>query len=282
MAAMAGCAVLWSCGGILIKLVNWHPLAIAGTRSLVAGLFILLVLKKPRFTFSWIQILAALSYSLTMILFVAATRTTTAANAILLQYTAPVYVAILGGMILKEKPSIHHWMALVTIILGLTLFFKDALAPGQAAGNLLGLGSGLSFALFSIFMRLQKDGSPLESLLLANLLTALIGIPFYFQGPGPDMTGWLSIGALGIFQSGLSLILFSYGIKRITALSAMLIAALEPLLNPVWVFLFTGEKPGYWSLIGGLTILSAVTVSSALSARKTGKVSVKSQLIQRR
>ena len=179
---------------------------------------------------------------MTMILFVSATRTTSAANAILLQYTAPVYVAILGGVFLKEKPSIHHWLALVTIIMGLTLFFKDDLGPGQRVGNLLGLGSGLSFALFSIFMRLQKEGSPLESILLANLLTALIGIPFYFQGSGPHLTGWLSIGALGIFQSGSSLILFSYGIKRITALSAMLIAALGTTVKPVWVFFFTGEN----------------------------------------
>ncbi|QEN09694.1 EamA/RhaT family transporter [Oceanispirochaeta crateris] len=268
MAAMAACAVLWSCGGILIKLVNWHPLATAGIRSILAGAFILLILKKPRFRFSKIEIMAALAHSLTMIFFVSATRTTTAANAILLQYTAPIYVAILGGFILKEKPSIHHWLALVTILLGLGLFFKDELGPGHGLGNLLGLASGISFALFSIFMRLQKEGNPLESLLLSNFLTALIGIPFYFQGPGPDLTGWLSIGALGIFQTGLSLMLFSYGIKRIRALSAMLIAALEPLLNPLWVFLITGEKPGYWSLIGGLIILSAVTSSSVLSSLK--------------
>ena len=272
MAAVAACALLWSCGGLFIKLVNWHPLAIAGSRSIIAGLFIMVILKKPKFRFTPVQIMTALAHSLTMILFVIATRTTTAANAILLQYTAPVYVTILGWWILGEKPSYHHWLALISILAGLTLFFKDDLSAGQGLGNIVALGSGITFGLFSIFMRRQKSGSPLESLFLSNLITAVVGIPFYFSSPLPDMTGWLSIAALGFFQTGLSLVFFSYGIKRITALSAMLIAALEPMLNPVWVFLVTGERPGVWSLIGGVIIITAVTLSSILSSKKPREV----------
>jgi len=272
MAAVAVCALLWSCGGLFIKLVNWHPLAISGSRSVIASVFILIILKKLPLRFTPVQILTALAHSLTMILFVMATRSTTAANAILLQYTAPIYVAILGWWILGEKPSYHHWIALVSILLGLTLFFKDDLSAGQGLGNIIALGSGITFGLFSIFMRRQKSGSPLESLFLSNLITAIAGIPFYFSSPLPDMTGWLSIGALGVFQTGLSLVLFSYGIKHITALSAMLIAALEPMLNPLWVFLVTGERPGIWSFLGGLIILTAVTLSSILSAGKPREV----------
>ncbi|MDC7241798.1 MAG: DMT family transporter, partial [Spirochaetales bacterium] len=108
----------------------------------------------------------------------------------------------------------------------------------------------------------------------SNLITAVIALPFFLKGPAPDFTGWMSIGALGIFQTGLALVLFSGGIKKIRAITAMLIAALEPLLNPVWVFLFYGEKPGTWALIGGAIILTAVTLSSILSSaedRRAGK-----------
>ncbi len=271
MLAIAACALLWSTGGLFIKLVDWHPMAIAGMRSLIAGLVLVAFLKKPQFTFAPAQILAALAHSATMILFVAATRSTTAANAILLQYTAPVYVALIGWVLLKEKPSPHHWAALAAVIFGMVLFFKDELEPGYLIGNIMALASGVTFALFSLFMRMQKNGSPMESMLLSNALTFLIGIPFFRAAPAPDLTGWMSLAALGLFQTGLSLVMFTRGIVRITALSAMLIAALEPLLNPVWVFFFAGERPGLWSVVGGLVILVAVTLSSVFTALKPGR-----------
>ena len=266
IAALAACAILWSTGGIFIKMVDWNPMAIAGSRSLVAGIFILAVTGRPEIKFTRARILAALAHSLTMILFVIANKMTSAANAILLQYTAPVYVALLGWLMLKEKPSWHHWAALTAVLGGMLLFFRDDLSPGNRIGNLVALGSGVSFALFSLFMRMQKNGSNRESVLLSNMITAVVAIPFYFKGPAPDVTGWMSIGALGIFQTGLALVLFSAGIKKIRAITAMLIAALEPLLNPVWVFIFTGERPGSWALLGGGVILTAVTLSSLLSA----------------
>jgi len=267
MLAVAACAILWSSGGIFIKLVDWHPLAIAGIRSLIASIVILAVLKRPRFSFSSSQILAALFHAGTMMLFVSATRTTTAANAIILQFTAPIYVAVLGWGILGEKPSVQHWAALGAVAAGMVLFFRDELAPGHMAGNIMAAGSGVTFALFSIFMRRQKDGSPMESMLLSNVRVALIGLPFYVRGPVPDAAGWISVACLGLFQTGLALLLFTRGIRRITALSAMLIAVLEPLLNPVWVVLFTGERPGPWALAGGGVILVSVTASSVMSVR---------------
>jgi drug/metabolite transporter (DMT)-like permease len=265
MLAVAACAVLWSTGGIFIKLVNWHPLAIAGIRSLIAAVVILAVLKRPKITFSLPQIFAAVFHAGTMMLFVAATRSTTAANAIILQFTAPIYVAILGWGMLGEKPAVHHWAALAAAAAGMVLFFQDELAPGFLAGNLMAAGSGVTFAMFSIFMRRQKDGSPLESMLLSNILVALIGLPFYGRGPAPDVVGWVSVACLGLFQTGVALLLFTRGIRRITALSAMLIAILEPLLNPLWVLIFTGEKPGPWALVGGSVILVSVTASSVVS-----------------
>jgi drug/metabolite transporter (DMT)-like permease len=265
--AMAICAVLWSSGGLFIKIVEWHPLAIAGVRSAVAGLVILAAVGRPRFTFSVDQILATVFHTGTMVLFVASTRTTTAANAIFLQFTAPVYVAFLGWWILGEKPAGHHWAALAAVGIGMGLLFRDQIGSGGRLGNILGAASGVSFGLFSVFMRRQKDGSPLESLLLSNLLTVLIGIPFYTKAVPTDGISWAAMAALGIFQTGLSLLLFTRAIKRITALSAMLISSLEPLLNPVWVFWVTGERPGVWGVLGGLVILASVTTSSILSIR---------------
>jgi len=271
MAALAACAVLWSSGGLLIKLVDWHPLAIAGARSGVALLMILFVRGRRPLRITPTLLLASLFHAGTMILFVAGTRLTTAANAILLQYSAPVYVAVLGWAMLKEKPAAHHWAALAAVAAGLLLFFRDNLAGGQLTGNILAIGSGITFALFSLFMRKQKDAEPLDSIVISNILTVLVGVPFYGRGNLPDAVGWAAVAGLGLFQTGLALMFFSYGIRRITALSAMLIATLEPMLNPVWVFLVLGERPGMWPLIGGGIILLSVTVSSVLSIIRPGE-----------
>jgi drug/metabolite transporter (DMT)-like permease len=266
--AVAGCALLWSTGGIFIKLVDWHPFAIAGTRSLISAIVLLVWLRRPKFSFSPPQIAAALCNAMTMIIFVNANKLTTAANAILLQYSAPIFVAIIGWAVLKEKPSWDNWVALAAVCGGMILFFLDKLSAGSGLGNLLAILSGVTFALFSIFMRMQKSGSPLESIVISHLLTFLISIPF-IAGAGLPGAGWPALIALGVFQVGLSSILFSYGIKHTRAITAMLIAVLEPILNPLWVFIFVGEQPGFWALVGGAIIVAAVTVSSVISVRRS-------------
>jgi drug/metabolite transporter (DMT)-like permease len=264
-----GAGLLWSLGGLLIKSVDWNPLAIAGARSAIASLLVLAVLRRPKLTWSRAQVGGALAYAATVILFVAANKLTTAANAILLQYTAPVYTAILGARFLGERATRGDWVTIVIVIFGVMMFFLDHWTFGGLAGNLLALISGLAFSLLGVFLRKQKDESALESVLIGNLITALIGLPFMFQSV-PGGQSWLSLVLLGVFQLGLSYLLYSEALKRISALEGILISSIEPILNPLWVFLVMGERPGPWALIGGAIVLIAVTGRSLLKTAYPG------------
>ncbi|QTL98259.1 EamA family transporter [Iocasia frigidifontis] len=261
-------ASLWSLGGLLIKLIDWNPLAIAGARSIISAIVILVYLKKPKITWSKPQLGATLAYVATVIFFVIATKMTTAANAILLQFTAPIYVTLLSPWLLKEKTRISDWLIVLTVLGGMALFFLDNLSLYNIYGNLIAAASGISFAFFTLFMRMQKNDSPLESVLLGNIVTSIICIPFIFQA-GPGSSGWLFLIILGVLQLGLPYILYSKAIKHVSAIDAILIPVIEPLLNPVWVFLFLGETPGSWALIGGIIVLAAITGRSFLPILKS-------------
>lgn len=250
-------AVLWSSGGLLIKAVDWHPLAIAGFRSALAAVIIRLAFSGQKLTFDCPQLIGAAGYAGTVILFVAATKLTTAANAILLQYTAPMFVALLAAWFLGEKPRPADWLAIALVFGGMVLFFQDKMAAGGLWGNVLGVASGVTMAVMVVAMRRQKDGTPFGSVLLGNVATALFGLPFMF-GPPPDLVGWAALVALGCLQLGLSYVLYSIAIKHVTALEAILITTIEPILNPLWVFLLLGERPGPWSLAGGSLIIAAI------------------------
>lgn len=253
-------AILWSLGGVLIKSVKWNPIAIAGARSAISSLVILAYIRRPKFTWSLDQILATIFYAGTVILFVTANKLTTAANAILLQYGAPIYVAILGSIILKEKTTLADWTTIGLVIFGMFLFFLDELKPGNLFGNIIAILSGVAFALYIIFMRKQKDESPIESTLLGNILTAIVGLPFILSSSPETRSSWIGIVLLGTVQLGLSYILYSIAIKDVTALEAILIPIIEPILNPIWVFLAMGEAPSKFAFIGGSIILLSVTL----------------------
>ena len=259
-------AVLWSTSGIYLKILNWQPIAALAGRSLFSGLVFLVYLRRiPRRFTRW-QWVAALSSVLTQFLYITAVQMTTAANAIFLQYTAPIYILLLGYWFLREKPSRADWVAMLVIFAGLGLFFGDSLSPGGFTGNLLAIVSGVTMALMTVAMRAQKDGSPAESFLLANMLGLLLGGYFIFQQPW-TVANWAGIAYLGIFQIGLAFLLYSIAIKVIPALETTLIGTLEPILNPIWVFLFIGEMPGPLALVGGLIVLGGVAISSIASAR---------------
>jgi drug/metabolite transporter (DMT)-like permease len=210
-----------------------------------------------------------------MILFVTANKLTASANAILLQYSAPIWAAMLGWVLIKEKPRREHWGALVLVMGGLALFFKDNLAlPGGLTGsaflgNCIAVFSGVCFGANSVFMRMLKDGDPADAMLLAHVITAFISIPFFFLYPPLVTAGTLlAVSFMGIFQIGIASLLFAYGIKRVAAIQAMLIAMAEPVLNPVWVLLVTGEKPAVSAIAGGLLIVTAVAASSLTGRRR--------------
>lgn len=264
--------VLWSTSGILLKLIPWNPVAIAGARSLLSGIVLLLYLRRPRFTWSRAQIGAAVSHAGMMLGFVAANKLTTSANAILLQYLAPVFVAVLGIWMLRELPTISDWIIIVVVTCGMMVFFFDRVSVTAHWGDALAVGSGIFMALFIIFMRMQKDGSPLESMLLGHFLTAVVALPFYFSvdfsPSGTGTTAWLALVFLGVVQLGVTSITFTFAIKRLTALGTAIISLIEPVLNPVWVFLFIGESPSANAVIGGAVILSMVTLRAILAVRR--------------
>lgn len=270
MVLLALTAVFWSLGGLLIKSVNAHPLAIAGTRSAISAIVIYIYIRKPRFTWSFAQIGAAVAYALTVILFVAANKLTTAANAILIQYTAPIYVALFGAWLLKEKPKLLDWATIAVVLGGMTLFFIDSLDTRGVLGNIFAALSGLTFGLVAVFMRMQKDGSPIESILLGNILTAVIGLPFLFTNM-PDGKGWFFLVILGVVQLAIPYILYSKAIIHATALEASLIPVIEPILNPIWVLLLLNETPGTMALLGGAVVLVAVTLRCVIGALEAKK-----------
>jgi drug/metabolite transporter (DMT)-like permease len=258
-------SVLWSLGGVLIKSAEWPSLAKAGARSFLAAIVLLAWIRRPVFSFSRVQILAAVAYTGTVALFVVANDRTTAANAIFLQYTAPIYVALLGHWLLGEKSRRLDWICIAIALCGIALFFGDDFDTRGAWGIAAAMGSGLSFAVMVLCLRHEKDRSPATSLLLGNILTVLIAIPSAIQAglPSAQTAGILAV--LGVFQLGIPYVLYSISIQRVSALEAILIPMLEPILNPIWVALQRGEVPGRWSIVGALLVLVAVGVRAVWS-----------------
>lgn len=261
-------AILWSLGGVLIKLVDWNPVAIAGTRSAVAIPLVMLCAGRPRWPFSRIQWAGAFAYACTVMLFVAATRLTTAANAIFLQYTAPIYVALLAPLILHEPSRRSDWFAIVTAFGGIALFFVDRLTLAGLWGCVLALLSGLAFGILVILMRKEREGQPMQVILLGNILTAAVGLPFAGGAGSLDARAWFALITLGLAQLGLAYVLYAIAIRRVTALEATLITLVEPVLNPVWVMLAVGERPGPWAVVGGGLVLAAVLVRGVAGAMR--------------
>ena len=268
-------AILWSFGGVLIKFVMWNPLAIAGMRSAIAGLFLILFLRKPKISFSKVQLACAIAYACTVTAYVVGNKLTTAANVILLQYTAPIYVALFGSWFLNERAHLFDWVVILISIGGMVLFFLDELTFGRLWGNVISVFAGISFGAMILLLRKQKSGSPLESVLLGNMLVALVTLPFMFESM-PDMRSWMGLGLLGTFQLGLSYVLYSIAIKRVSALEGVLVPIIEPVLNPLWVFLLVGESPGPWAIAGGIVIFVTISIRSAIPVYQ-GAAKIRSQ-----
>ena len=272
--AILATAVLMSTNGLFIKLLVWHPVVITGLRSLLAAVFLLVVrlaapppkgFKNPPFPF-WA---AATIFAATMFIFVIANKLTTSANAIMLQYSSPIWAALLGWWLIKEKPHWEHWAAMLLVFGGLALFFRDDLGRGALLGNALAVLSGIFYGAQSVFLRMMKNGNPRDALLMAHFISAIVGIPFIFiYPPSLSASSLLSILYMGTIQIGLASLLFAYGLKRISAVQAMLIAMVEPVLNPVWVMAIIGEKPSVTALAGGAIIIAAVAASSLIGKRR--------------
>jgi len=260
-------AILWSLGGVLIKSIDWTPLAIAGSRSLIAIVVIGMVMPGVCRRISWRILPGALAYAGTVVLFVIATKLTSAANAIFLQYTAPIYIAIISPWVLHERTKPLDWLLILVALCGVALFFVDQLSFEGFSGVIAALASGVSFAWLTVFMRRHRNESPESILLLGNILTLLFASPWMFPFANLERNGiWILL--LGVLQLAIPYLLYSQAIKHIRALDAAIISIIEPILNPIWVILVKGEHASRWSIIGGAIVLTTSLFRSFLASRE--------------
>jgi drug/metabolite transporter (DMT)-like permease len=264
---IAASAIMWSSAGVLIKLVPWNAMSIVGLRSLFAAAVLLIYMRRPRISFTKPVILGGLSLSATMVLFVFANKLTTAANAIVLQYTSPIFVILLSPLLLKSRSKALDIATVGVVFAGVALFFFGQMRTDAVLGSILGVLSGFTCAMAFIAYRMP-GAKPVESMLLAFLVNIFAGAPFVAIGVTFEAVPWLVVALLGVFQLGLPYVIFSIGIRRTPPLTACLVCALEPLLNPVWVMIATGEKPGVYALIGGILVIAAVAAYNVLSVRQ--------------
>jgi DME family drug/metabolite transporter len=264
-------AVLWSTGGLFIKWTSLSGMALSFYRSFFALLVVALVTRREGFGLNKITAVASLLYAVLIILFVLATKKTTAANAIFLQYTAPVYLLILEPLIYKEKFRARDLITVVVCVAGMTLFFVGKLRPEDVVGNILALASGVTFAAY--FLLLRHSSSRLvnraSSAIYGNMIVVLVAAPWGLSTLSTlTQHDALSVIYLGVVQIGLAYVLFTTAMARgVRSLDAGIIGYAEPVLNPVWVFLVLREKPSQWALLGGGIIIAAVIVHMLLDAR---------------
>ena len=269
---VVGAAVLWSTGGLFIKAIQLSAFELSFGRSLLAAITIAIFTRREGFGINKISAVTSILYAALIILFVLATKLTTAANAIFLQYTAPVYVLLLEPVFYKEKFRGRDFITVALCLGGMTLFFVGKLRPQDVSGNLLALASGVAFALFVLLMRHSKarDVNRASSAIYGNLIAVAICTPWFLGAAkrGISATDFACIAYLGIVQIGFAYLLFTLAMARgVRSLDAGIIGYIEPVLNPVWVFLFIGERPSGWAMIGGLIIVTSVIFHTLIEIR---------------
>lgn len=275
-----GAAILWSTAGLFIKATNLSAFELTFGRSLLAAITIALLTRREGFGINRISAVTSILYAALIILFVLATKLTTAANAIFLQYTSPVYVMILEPLLYKEKFRRRDLITVTACLAGMCLFFVGKLRPEDVSGNLLALASGVCFALYFLLLRHPKarEVNRASSAIYGNLIAVAICAPAFFgamqRGIGAD--DFARIAYLGIVQLGFSYLLFTLAMARgVRSLDASIICYVEPVLNPVWVFLFIGERPSGWATIGGAIIIVSVMTHTLIEAKaKAGRARI--------
>lgn len=261
-------AVLYSIGGLCIKLIPWNGMSINGARTFIAafviGGYLVLVRHKPRF--NRFILLGALCVCGTNTLFAVANKLTTAANSIVLQFTAPVFVLLLSMVFWHKKPKLLDLLTCLLVLGGVACFFLDSLNMGGMTGNLLALLSGLSYAGVFLLNDLP-DSDPISSVFWGNVCSAVLGLPFLLQETAFPPTALISVLILGVFQVALAYILMCIGLRTTPPVTASLISGIEPILNPVLVAVFYGEAVGTMSLLGAFIVITSIVVYNILQAK---------------
>jgi drug/metabolite transporter (DMT)-like permease len=255
-------AVIWSSGGILIKLITLNPLQLSFIRAIFAALVFAIIFQKKAFIFNGKTFINGLFYAGILILFVIATKLTTAANAIFLQYTAPIYVLVFEPIINKTEFKRINLITIFICFSGMVLFFIGELSFAHIEGNLIALLSGIAFAAFLIGMRNNKHEYQFSTIFYGNIIIALICFPSILTLHMISIPDFIKVSFLGIVQIGIAYAVFTYGLKRVYAIEASLIGMIEPVLNPVWVLIWYGEVPSFYAIVGGIIIISAIAIKT--------------------
>lgn len=258
-------AILWSSGGLFIKLISLNAMQLSFFRCLIAAIVFALIFRKKLLVVNGFTFVNAAFYAIVLSTFVIATKTTTAANAIFLQSTAPIYVLIFEPIINKTKYDKLNIITIAVCFIGMIFFFLGEISPGHLEGNLVALISGITFASF--FLGMRKNGKEYQqsSIFYGNIFVALICIPFLFDLKPLSFSDIWMVTFLGVFQIAIAYAFFSYGLKRILAVEASIISMFEPVLNPVWVMIGYGEVPSITASIGGAIIIIAIFTRTLLA-----------------
>jgi len=268
-------ALLFSTGGAAIKGTTLGAWQVAGLRSLIAAVALLLFLPDARRHWSVRNAVVGLAYAGTLILFVTANKLTTSANAIFLQSTAPLYILLASPWLLREPITRRDLLLLLVMGSGLALFFVDevstaATAPDPSRGNIVAVLSGVTWAATLIGLRWIGRSDPkasMNTVVIGNLWAVAIAAPWAWPIVGATTTDWLGLLWLGVFQVGLAYVCLTSGVRRVPAFETSVLLLAEPVLNPVWAWIVHGERPGRWAIAGGLLILTATTVRAAVDSR---------------
>lgn len=261
-------AICFSTGGVLIKSIPWNSFSISLARSVLSLIVIILYQKSQgrKFVFNKMVLFGAMCNCIMAVTFVMATKMTTAANAIVLQFTEPVFLILIVWLVYKQKPKKDAVLTCLLVLLGIVCFFFESLSAGGMAGNLFAILSGFSYA--GVFLIKKFPGGDFESsLIVSHVISILIGIPFFMKETVFTPTVWVYVVALGIVQFGLSYIFLSKGLDRVSPVTASLTSTIEPILNPVLVAIFCGETIGSLSIVGAVLVIGSATVYNLKQAR---------------
>ena len=265
------CATLWSIAGIFIKLLPWNGFAVASLRSIIAGLTIAvyMFIKKYRLHVNRKILLVAVLSGSTYLCFSVANKLTTAANTIVLQFMSPVFVLLYSALFFGKKIQRKDVITVLLTLLGVTLCFIDGLKSGYLLGNFVAVAAGMFMAGMYVFIDDLDTEQRFSAAFLGQMFTAVVGFPWVIATK-PVFTGEtvLYILILGVFQLGISYILYVRASRYCPPLACCLLGVIEPLLNPVWVMIFDGEVPGITAFIGGIIVIATVTVWCMLDGRK--------------
>ena len=265
-------AIAFSLGGVFIKFIPWNPIAINGGRCIFSSMVIAayLYFSGHKVKINKTVLLGALCVGSMMLCYVASIKLTSAANAIVLEYTAPIFVIILEAFLFHREIRKIDIIICQLVFLGIGIVMIDGLGKGHVAGDLIALASGVFYAL-TIMLNEFENGDSLSSVLLGHILMAIIGLPFIFRETDFSASTLLLVAALGLFQAGAGYTLLSVGLKYADPISGSLIASIEPVLNPVLVSLFYHEHMGINTIIGGLIVIVSIVVYNVITLKKEKK-----------